>query len=73
MQNPAVFVRVSLPEGHYTVPAAIAERGSWRVLKQGALDKKGRPLPPKPREDKLAATPTPEPETVSGETSEESE
>jgi hypothetical protein len=28
------------------------------VLKRDALDAKGRPLPPKLREDKLAATPT---------------
>jgi hypothetical protein len=35
-----------------------AERGGWRVLKRAALDAKGRPLPPKLREDKLAATPT---------------
>ena len=70
--NPATFVRVSLPSGHYTVPAVTAERGGWRVLKRDALDKKGRPLPPKLRDDKLAATPTPtDPEAASGDTPEE--
>jgi hypothetical protein len=56
--NPGTFVRVSLPHGHFTVTAVTAERGGWRVLKRAALDAKGRPLPPKLREDKLAATPT---------------
>ena len=56
--NPGTFVRVSLPHGHFTVTAVTAARGGWRVLKRAALDAKGRPLPPKLREDKLAATPT---------------
>jgi hypothetical protein len=56
--NPGTFVRVSLPHGHFTVTAVTAARGGWRVLKRDALDAKGRPLPPKLREDKLAATPT---------------
>jgi hypothetical protein len=55
----AKFVRVSLPHGHFTVPAATAERGGWTVLEQGALDKFGRPLPPKPRETVEAALATP--------------
>lgn len=55
----ARFVRVSLPHGHFSVPAATAERGNWTVLKQDATDKFGRPLPPKPREsiEEAAATP----------------
>jgi hypothetical protein len=53
------FVRVSLPHGHFTVPAATAERGGWTVLKQDAVDKSGRPLPPKPRETVEAALATP--------------
>lgn len=59
--NPALFVRVSTPAGHFTVPAAVAERAgsSWRPLKQDALDKFGRPLPPKLRVDIAAATPAP--------------
>lgn len=74
-ENPALFVRVSTEDGHHTMPAASAEgAGSgFRVLKQDALDKSGRPLPFKPREDTLAATETPEPETVSGDDTEESE
>lgn len=60
MQNPALFVRVSTPEGHYTVPAAVAERSdsSWKVLKQDALDKGGRPLAPKPRVDVESTPPS---------------
>lgn len=75
MHRPDVFVRVSIPKrGHFTVPAVVAARKrGWRVLKRPALDKAGRPLPPKLREDKLAATPTPDPEIPSGDTSEESE
>jgi hypothetical protein len=59
-ETPPVFVRVSTPDGHFTVPAAVAERAGseWRVLKQDALDYLGNPLPPKLREDKLAATPS---------------
>ena len=53
------FVRVSLPHGHFSVPAATAERGSWTVLKQDAVDKFGRPLPPKPRESIETAAATP--------------
>jgi hypothetical protein len=58
-ENPALFVRVSLPHGHFTVPAATAEAGGWRVLKRDAVDSDGRPLPPKLRDDPDAATPTP--------------
>lgn len=81
-ETPPLFVRVSTEAGHFSVPAAVAERADsstgWRVLKQDALDKNGRPLPPKlrtsrrspkPRDDHAAATP--EPETVSGDTTEE--
>jgi hypothetical protein len=46
-----LFVRVSLPWGHFTTTKAAADRGKWRVLKQDALDGNGRPLPPKPRTD----------------------
>jgi hypothetical protein len=55
------FVRVSTPRGHFTVPAATAERAgsAWRVLKQDAVDKFGRPLPPKPRESVETALATP--------------
>lgn len=57
MQNPALFVRVSLPHGHFTVPAATAERCGWRVLDDhDALDANGRPLPPKLRVDHGAVT-----------------
>jgi hypothetical protein len=49
-ENPARFVRVSTPEGHFTVPAAVAERTGMKVLKQDALSKTGQPLPDKPRE-----------------------
>ena len=53
------FVRISNENGHFSVPAAIAERDkSWRVLKQDAVDRHGRPLPPKLRVDLDAATPT---------------
>lgn len=69
MQNPDLFVEVSLPGGIYRVPRAIAERGDWKPL--GEAKRKRRT--PKPRVKIGAATPTPEPETVSGETSEESE
>ena len=59
------FVRISNDLGHFSVPAAIAERDkSWRVLKQDAVDRHGRPLPPKLRVDLDAATPTPEPEAT---------
>ena len=74
MRNPDLFVRVSTPRGHFSVPAAVAARSSWRVLKRPATDASGRPLPPKLREPRLAATPIPtDPEIASGETSEESE
>ena len=53
------FVRVSLPHGHFSVPAATAERGGWQILKQDAVDKFGRPLPPKPRESVEEAKATP--------------
>ena len=57
-ENPALFVRVSTPAGHFTVAAATAERAGsdWRPLAQDALDKFGHPLAPKPRED--IASPT---------------
>ncbi len=47
------FVRISNDHGHFSVPAATAERAGsrWRVLQQDAVDKNGRVLPPKPRED----------------------
>ena len=67
------FVRISNENGHFSVPAAIAERDkSWRVLKQDAVDRHGRPLPPKLRVDLDAATPTPESEAndVSADTEE---
>ena len=59
-ENPALFVRVSTPEGHFTVSAASAERAgaSWRVLKQDPFTKAGTPRPPKLRVDLVAATPT---------------
>ena len=71
--NPDLWQRVSLPHGHFTVPAVIASRGPWRVLKQDALDKTGRPLPPKLRVDLVAATPTPDTEAPAPVESEESE
>lgn len=72
MDNPNTFARVSTREGHFTVPAAVAERAGMRVLKKKAVDKAGHPLPPKLRENKLAATPTPEPEAdASADTPEE--
>ena len=59
------FVRISNENGHFSVPEAIAARDkSWRVLKQPAVDQRGRPLPPKLRVDLDAATPTPEPEAT---------
>ena len=69
--DPAIWVRVSTPAGHFTVPAAVADP-SWRVLKQPALDSTGRPLPPKLREAIPAATPaTPKPGPASGDTPKE--
>ena len=67
------FVRISNENGHFSVPEAIAARDkSWRVLKQDAVDRHGRPLPPKLRVDLDAATPTPESEAndVSADTEE---
>lgn len=63
MQNPAEFVRVSTPAGHFSVPAAVAEAAGsdWKRLKHAATDDQGNPLPPKLRDDPAAATPTPEP------------
>lgn len=59
------FVRISNDLGHFSVPEAVAARDkSWRVLKQDAVDRHGRPLPPKLRVDLDAATPTPEPEAT---------
>ena len=59
------FVRISNENGHFSVPEAIAARDkSWRVLKQDAVDQRGRPLPPKLRVDLDAATPTPESEAT---------
>ena len=94
--KPPLFVRVSLPHGHFTVPRVTAERAGWTVLKQDAVDTQGRPLPSIPREvlgsagqrettkksrakraakrlrgDAVAASPTIEPGTVSGDTSKE--
>lgn len=75
MENPQRFVRVSLPHGHFTVPAAMADRGGLRVLDgREAVDRHGRPLPPKPREDLLAATPEEtDPEVEPSDNTEESE
>lgn len=94
-KTPPLFVRVSTPAGHFTVPAATAERAGsdWSVLKSDALDKQGRPIAPKrrvdiestpkaakkaaakrtqkPRGGTAAATPTPDPETVSGDDTKE--
>lgn len=67
------FVRISNDLGHFSVPEAVAARDkSWRVLKQDAVDRHGRPLPPKLRVDLDAATPTPETEAndVSADTEE---
>ena len=59
------FVRISNDLGHFSVPEAVAARDkSWRVLKQDAVDRHGRPLPPKLRVDLDAATPTPETEAT---------
>jgi hypothetical protein len=66
-RNPALFVRVSTPAGHFSVPTAVASKAgsAWRVLKQDAVDKDGRPLPHKLRSDIAAATPAEtEPETT---------
>lgn len=53
------FVRVSTPTGHHSVPVETAERAGskWTVLKQDAVDAKGRPLPSKPREEIAAERP----------------
>ena len=67
------FVRISNDLGHFSVPEAVAARDkSWRVLKQDAVDRHGRPLPFKLRVDLDAATPTPETEAndVSADTEE---
>lgn len=61
-EDPALFVRVSLPDGHHTVPAAVAELGGWTVLGTDALDRTGhlrrhKPRTTKPRDDLAAATP----------------
>ena len=67
------FVRISNENGHFSVPEAIAARDkSWRVLKQDAVDRHGRPLPPKLRVDLDAATPTP-PETEATDASADTE
>lgn len=62
MNNPAEFVRVSTPAGHFSVPAAVAaagvESGAWKAMKQEAVDKNGNLLPPKLRDAIAAATPT---------------
>ena len=66
MNYPYGLVRVSTPDGHFNMVAAVAEReGSGvRVLKQSAYDKNGHPRPPKLRVDLDAATPTPESEAT---------
>lgn len=51
MENPDLRVRVSTPEGHFTVTRVVAERGGHTVLKQDALDQFGHPLPAKLRVD----------------------
>ena len=61
------FVRISNDLGHFSVPEAVAARAdeSWKVLDDHeAVDRHGRPLPPKLRVDLDAATPTPEPEAT---------
>jgi hypothetical protein len=66
MENPALRVRVSLPDGHHTVAAVTAQRGDWKVLDTEPNTKSGRPRPrkprkraaPKPRGNTVAATPT---------------
>ena len=69
-----MFVRISNEHGHFSVPEAVAARdSSWRVLKQDAVDKHGRPLPPKLRADMAAATPTTESEASVSADIEESE
>lgn len=67
MQNPDLFVEVSLSSGIHRAPRAVADRGGWKPL--GKAKRKRRT--PKPRVKIGAATPTPEPEIVSGDTSEE--
>ena len=48
----AEWVRVSTPAGHFTVTRTVFEKSSgWRELTGDALDARGRPLPPKYRED----------------------
>lgn len=72
MQNPDLFVIVSLPSGLHRVPRVVAERGGWRILKDAPNRKRRqRERYPKPRVDLGAATPTPKPGKVSGVTSEE--
>jgi hypothetical protein len=66
-ENPALRVRVSLPDGHHTVAAVTAERGGWKVLDTEPNTKSGMPRPRKPRKraaskprgNTVAATPTP--------------
>lgn len=75
MQDPNLFVRVSLRSGHFTVPAATAARCGWHVLHDAdATDNTGRPLPPTLRADTGAATPPetePEADEAEGDNTEE--
>lgn len=73
MQNPDIFVHVSLPSGVHRVPRAVAERAGWEPLgetkpkrspaakprvKKGTTRRKPRKAAaPKPRANPGAATP----------------
>ena len=73
-ENPDLWVRVSTPAGHFTVPRDVADAAdsSWRVLKQDALDQFGHLVAPKLREDIPAATPaTNKPAPSAGDTPKE--
>lgn len=76
MDNPALFVHVSLPSGIYRMPRAVAERAGLKPLGETSpprspAPKRRRRAAPKLREDSLAVTPESEPETsVSADTEE---
>lgn len=57
MENPALFVRISTPDGHFAMPAAIAARDkSLKVIAdRPASDGLGGVEQPKPRRRKSAA------------------
>lgn len=67
--NPDLFVHVSLPSGIHRVPRVTAERAGWPIPGE---PKRARKRTPKPRVKLGAATPTPDPETVSGDDTKES-